>query len=154
MILFHLTNITPSNSLLANSCQWEGRNMENNWKDQPSSGSYDPYAKDAKIKEAYKEMNEQGQSARLRMDAAEKIPSAGSYENSTKSLETLDQEKVRLSHQLNQTLIDREIEIQVFRRVLHQLESRQKNGYFLKDSINSSSRIQMDQIHQMREYLK
>lgn len=123
----------------------------------------DSYAKDAKIKEVYKEMNDQDQGARLRMDVAEKMPFAGPMKESINQtiagglsgpLETLEQERNRLTRQLVKTLDENETRMRVLRDMLEGLERCQKNGYYLRDSINQSSQIQMDQIHQMREYLK
>jgi hypothetical protein len=104
------------------------------------------------------------ESARMRMDhdtnqdsnanwIKKEMPSAGPY-NSTQPLETLEQERNRLSRKLAQTLGENEVRIKVLCEMLKDLERWQKNGYYLRDSINQSSQVQMDQIHQMREYLK
>ncbi len=129
------------------------------------------YARDAVIKEQFKDdpslnkinRNIAGESARLRMDSEAKVP----YHNQTVSvsempsggysevkLETIEQERNRLSHKLNQTLAENEMRMRVLRDIIEGLERWQKNGYFLRDSINQSSRVQMDQVHQLRDYLK
>jgi hypothetical protein len=124
---------------------------------------YDPYAKDTQIKNDYLKENhvlknersmrgdslDGSQGARLRMDAAESCAN-----QSSAPLETLEQERNRLSRKLIQTLSENETRIRVLKDMLESLERWQKNGYYLRDSINNSSQIQMDQIHQMREYLK
>jgi len=161
-LLWHLINTIPSRSLSVNSWIWEDKNMEN---DKP----YDPYAKDAQIKNDYLKENhvlknersmrgdnlglgDINQGARLRMDAENQYP-AGVCEQ-TKPLETLEQERNRLSRKLTQTLSENDMRIRVLKEMIESLERWQKNGYYLRDSINQSSQIQMDQIHQMREYLK
>jgi hypothetical protein len=168
MTIVYGINIDLWKKWLANLCQWEGRNMEN---DKP----YDPYAKDAQIKNDYLKENhvlknersmrgdslDGSQGARLRMDVEAKVPFPKNYmiDESTASqssgpLETLEQERNRLSRKLIQTLSENETRIRVLKDMLEGLNRWQKNGYYLRDSINNSSQIQMDQIHQMREYLK
>jgi hypothetical protein len=114
----------------------------------------DPYAKDAQIKEDYKEMNE---GARLRMDTENyQVPyhSQVASCDSPKSLKTIEQEKNRLTRQLNQSIVEEEIAIRTMRNILDRLEQHQKRAYSLRDSINQSSQIQMDQVKQLREHLK
>jgi hypothetical protein len=121
------------------------------------------YEKDAQIKEDFKNTlrGESGrdinQGARLRMDDenqySTKISNAYPV-NETGPLETLEQERNRLSRKLTQTLSENENRIRVLRDMIESMERWQKNGYYLRDSINNSSQVQMDQIHQMREYLK
>jgi hypothetical protein len=133
---------------------------------------YDPYAKDAQIKEDFKLANPirgesgigrdmtQAEGARLRIDAEAKVPFPKNYmidescAGQASPLESLEQERNRLSRKLTQTLSENETRIRVLKDMLEGLNRWQKNGYYLRDSINNSSQIQMDQIHQMREYLK
>jgi hypothetical protein len=160
-------NMIPSIIALINSWIWEDRNIMS---DDSNAGSYDPYAKDAKIKEDYKEMNEvrgefgigrdmtEAEGARLRMDSVNTIANESYAGNlateSFKPLETIEQEKNRLSRQLQATIFENEHTIRALKQVLNQYEMKQKSLYYLRDSIYQSSQIQMDQVKQLREILK
>ena len=149
--LWYLINTIPSS---VNSWLWEGRSMEN---DKP----YDSYAKDAGIKEDYLKENhvlknersmrgdnlDRNQGARLRMDA----------ENQSceiTPLETIEQEKNRLSRKLAETIRYNDNVIQTLSEMLQRTEIYQKRSITLMQELNRASSLQMDQVHQLREHLK
>ncbi len=69
-------------------------------------------------------------------------------------LETIEQEKIRLTRQLNHEIEENEYRIRALKQLLNMCEFKQKNMCMLAGSINQSSRVQMDQVHQLRDYLK
>jgi len=117
-------------------------------KNEAPAPVYDAYAKDARIKEEYKSVvGKVEDSVRMRMDESK------AYENQTGQIETSDQEKTRLTRLLYASVQDREMQIRSLRSILINLEGRQKEAYFLLESVSQSSSIQRDQVREMRKHL-
>lgn len=157
--------------------------MDRNDEKSPAEIRGDYYGKDAIIKEAWQEhakkdaflsidgkaeiiSNERSEGARLHMAEEFKTPYmgpslaslVGSYGpikdvNQAGSLETLDQEKVRLTRELIMTISHNENVISTLREMLQRTEIHQKKLYYLRDSINQSSIVNHDHVMELRKVL-
>lgn len=143
-------NMILSNWLLTSLELWEGRNIMNE-----DARNRIRNAKDGDVKEEN----------RLKMDADEKYaPFLGhqhavnecgpSCDTASPSLETLEQEKNRLTRELSIRLANNEAAICALRNVLSELEMRQKSMYYLRDTMNDSSRIQHNYVMELRRVLE
>lgn len=116
---------------------------------QANKPSDDPYAKDAQIKDTFREVN------RLRMES----DGVGGQpmnicDTASPSLETLEQEKTRLSRELSNQISKNEITIRSLRDMINELEAKQKSMHYLRENIiNQSSRVQHDQVMELRRIL-
>jgi len=120
----------------------------------------DRYSEDAQIKKDYVRDND----ARIRMDtekeyaAKEEMPYAGPYLNQTtdsaQPLETIEQEKNRLTRQLNETIDYNETVIRTLHEMLHRTVIYQNKSRVLLEALHNNSRNQLFNLNQLREHLK
>ena len=137
----------------------------------------DNYAEDARIKEEYYKENQilanersmrggplknpsgmgremtQAESARMRAAQTE-AKGLGDCANEARPIETIQQERTRLTRRLDTAIASNEMRIRVMREMLYDLEKWQKNQYYLRDSIRQSENVTADQVMQLREILK
>jgi hypothetical protein len=73
--------------------------------------------------------------------------------NQGKQVETSDQEQRRLTRLLSASIQEREMQLRVLNSLLKNLEIRQKEAYYLLESVNDSSCIQRDQIKEMQKHI-
>lgn len=166
-------NINQSAIALINSWLWEGRSIMNeDARNRIANAKESDYTEDARIKDEYRKENHvlknersmrgDDSGARLRMDAAEPMKESTvrqGYDSSTLAnnqagpLETLEQEKIRLSRELSIRIANNEAALYALRNVINELEVKQRSMYYLRENINQSSRVQHDQVMELRRVL-
>lgn len=144
-----------------------GLSLVNLWILEDMQMERDEYAKDATIKEQFRKDPSLNQPGRLRMDSAEEIrggygghpvnecgPSCDTASPMREKLETIEQERNRLSRRLAEAISYNENVIRTLREMLSRTESHQKNAYILMESLHTSSRNQIHDLNNLREFLK